>query len=106
MCIDKLVPINFKSWDILNKANDLVFYDVHFTKEFGPWRDQEYCNTIQFLISEGRLVELTQTGHELKSIEVALTFIPAKPKEVRPAATSGAIIVAPAKTQKIEQTGV
>lgn len=81
MFIDKLLPITFKGWDVLNKANDLIFYDVHFTSEFGPWRNDEYCYAIQFLMSEARIVEITHANVVRISADIALTFIPAKPKQ-------------------------
>lgn len=66
MIVDKLLPITFTGWDILNKANDFIFYGVHFNKQFGPWSDNEFCGTIRFLLSEGKIEELTQDGRVLK----------------------------------------
>lgn len=82
MIVDKLLPITFTGWDVENKANDFVFWNVHFVKDFGPWKADEFCSTLKFLLSEGKIEEVTQNGTILKSIEIGLYVIQPEQKEV------------------------
>lgn len=83
MIAEKLLPITFVGWDVFNKANDFVFYQVHFTKAFGPWNKDEYCNTIQFLISDARLIEVNAQGQVIKEANIDISIREPESEEVQ-----------------------
>ena len=78
------MPITHVGWDYLNKAKDFIFYRVHFTREFGPWHDKEFCAEIHFLLSEGRIEEYNAQGGLIKKCNIGIHPIVEQPKVVSP----------------------
>jgi hypothetical protein len=71
MRTEKILPVSHTGWDEGGgQYGDIQFYNAIFLEDFGHWKKGEKVGCLAILHSEGKVVEYSEDGHVVRSVNV------------------------------------
>jgi hypothetical protein len=55
--------------------DSLMFTEVKFLRDFGPWSKDQVCHCIEFDFDHGRIKEWDEYGDFVRGVTIGLTYV-------------------------------
>lgn len=67
---ERVLPITWEKWDHGGDVAELQFYNVKFTKDFGPFKKDDFVDTLWVSYLEGVVREYASDGDTLRETKI------------------------------------